>query len=341
MRDIRARISHRHGIDLSASQIHELAARRLEAILDPRNVSPSLLDQLRKAAGARSSKDVISTPEPAFTFTDTTIYESHRSFLSAMRKLLNPILRLFFNPTPIASALTAQARLNSEQAARESEQERRQTEWNALQYELLQRVVTESARSSIELQALTLRVESLAARVDFTDRRVRTIEAAPAPRQGGGGGRQIQEPQGAPLPVAAASDRIGENVTPTVTAAVAPTAFDATSPDGQRKRRRRRRGRRSGSSFGEGNPPEADSSATKTTAPAPEEFDEGPDEGTERADGGESEATPFATSQDTAPLPLESPAQSAQPGANVADATPDTSQVPVPPNDPGPSESTS
>ena len=34
MRDIRARIGQRHGIDLSNQQIQGLAARRLEAILD-------------------------------------------------------------------------------------------------------------------------------------------------------------------------------------------------------------------------------------------------------------------------------------------------------------------
>jgi len=49
IKDIKARISQRHGIDLSAQQIQELAARRLEAILDPRTVKPGLLDQLRKA----------------------------------------------------------------------------------------------------------------------------------------------------------------------------------------------------------------------------------------------------------------------------------------------------
>ena len=53
MRDIRARISQRSGIDLSNQQIQELAARRLEAILDPRALKPGLLDQLRRGAGDR------------------------------------------------------------------------------------------------------------------------------------------------------------------------------------------------------------------------------------------------------------------------------------------------
>ena len=44
MREIRSRISEKHGIDLTAQLIQELAARRLEAILDPRTIKPSLMD---------------------------------------------------------------------------------------------------------------------------------------------------------------------------------------------------------------------------------------------------------------------------------------------------------
>ena len=54
MREIRGRISQRSGIDLSNQQIQELAARRLEAILDPRGLKPELLDQLRRSAGERT-----------------------------------------------------------------------------------------------------------------------------------------------------------------------------------------------------------------------------------------------------------------------------------------------
>ena len=91
-------------------------------------------------------------PDLGFTFEDTTLFETHRGFLRFMRKLLNPILMLFFNPTPLTDALKKQARLNREWAMREGERERRQTEWNALHYDILQRLVTEVSRVSIEMQ---------------------------------------------------------------------------------------------------------------------------------------------------------------------------------------------
>src|SRR5688572_20613488 len=180
MRDIRARVAQRHGIELSTQQIQELAARRLEAILDPRTVNPSLMQQLRKTAGA-APETPAAAPEPAYTFEDSTLYESHRGLLRFFRRLLNPILKLFFNPNPLVHALHTQARINSEVAAREAAHERLQAEWNALHYEVLQRLVAEVSRASIETQELALRVESLTSRVDFNDRRVRTLETAAPP----------------------------------------------------------------------------------------------------------------------------------------------------------------
>jgi hypothetical protein len=87
---------------------------------------------------------------------------------------------MLFNPTPIAHALAQQSRMNTELAAREAERDRRQSEWNALHYEILQRLAVEVSRTSIEAQSLSLRVESLAAKVDFNERRVRTMEGAQA-----------------------------------------------------------------------------------------------------------------------------------------------------------------
>src|SRR4029078_8916028 len=98
MRDIRSRISQRHGIELTTQQIEELAARRLEAILDPRTVKPSLLEQIRRSTSP--PLDTTSTPEPAYTFEDTTIYDTPRGALRFIRRLLHPLLHLLFHPNP-------------------------------------------------------------------------------------------------------------------------------------------------------------------------------------------------------------------------------------------------
>lgn len=231
MRDLRARIAQRHGIDLSQQQIQELAARRLEAVLDPRTVKPALLDELRRSAKAEAE----ATP-PADTagydFTETTIYESHRGVIRFLRRLLNPLLMLFVNPNPIARALSAQTKINTEAAARAAEQERRLTEWNALLYDIVQRLVTEVARSSIEVQALTTRVESLSARVDFNDKRVRSLETVPPVTRPG------------PRPVEA--QRPAEIHPPAAAQAGSGTESSPESGEGSRRRRRRRRGRRPG-----------------------------------------------------------------------------------------------
>lgn len=236
MREIRARIAQRHGIELTSQQIQELAARRLEAILDPRTVKPSLLEQLRKSASTPLDT-VPAEATPSYVFEDRTIYESHNGFLRFIRRLLNPLLKLFFNPNPIAHALNTQTRLNAEAAARDAERDRRQAEWNALHYEILQRLVTETARVSIEIQSLAMRVESLGARVDFNDRRVRTIEAQP---QAQPGSRPPRPQESRPAPPAPPPVPADEGTTESRPAEAAPVG------EGSRRRRRRRRGRRGG-----------------------------------------------------------------------------------------------
>src|SRR5262245_28148242 len=160
MREVRSRISERHGIDLTTQQIQELAARRLEAILDPRTIKPSLMDELRRASGLPADTTP-AEPEGAETIDESALYESENGFIRGLRRLFNPILKLFFNPAVIVDALNAQTRRAKEAAAREAELRRRQTEWNALHFEILRRLVTDVARVEIDNQHLAHRVESL------------------------------------------------------------------------------------------------------------------------------------------------------------------------------------
>jgi hypothetical protein len=289
MREIRSRIAQRSGIDLTNQQIHELAARRLEAILDPRGLKPELLEQLRRSAGERTVAVDAAAPgasAESYPFDEASLYDSPNAFLRVMRKLFNPILRMLFNPTPIAAALAKQSRLNSELLAREAEHDRRQTEWNALHYEILQRLALEVSRASIDAQSLSLRAESLSAKVDFNERRVRAME-----------GTQVQARPQRPQetgPSAAMS---------APAAAAAEGAPQPPAAEGQgdvpRRRRRRRRGRRAP---GTGAPSEtgaaSTSSASTDGAVDVEDGDADTDEGLEE------EASPQRVAE-PAPLPVE------------------------------------
>jgi hypothetical protein len=296
MRDIRARIAQRGGLDLSPQQIQELAARRLEAVLDPRGIKPSLLDELRRAAGAAAEQTPAAVNvELPYTYTEGTVYASHRGIVRLLRKLFKPLLMLVFNPTPVERALSAQAEFNAHAAQRDAERQREQAEWNALHYEIVRRMVADVARASLELQSLSMRVESLAAKVDFNERRVRHIEGSVHhARPTGGRPAERERPDSSAAPVAAAAAAEG--------GASAESPQEAgQSSEGTRRRRRRRRGRRGGGIPGEGAAAAAGAPAINDAA-APGADDDG-DESDLVEDGGAEE---FAAEGATAePQPRE------------------------------------
>lgn len=256
MREVRARIAQRHGIELSTQQIQELAARRLESILDPRSVKPALLDQVRQAASAPGRRGEHPPIEAPYTFNEGAIYESHRGLLRFFRRLFAPLLKLLFNPAPIERALTTQARLNVEAAQREAERERQQTEWNALHYEIVQRLVTEVSRVSIELQAMSGRIESLSAKVDFNERRVRGIEGAMHQARPAARSADIQVAATTPISEAGPGAE--------------PVAEPGPIGEGAKRRRRRRRGRRGGA------PGESSPMTTNAAPPAEQAIEHEP-----------------------------------------------------------------
>jgi hypothetical protein len=180
MRQVRSRIREKRGVDYTEDEIRELASVKLERFLDPKGVRSDLLEQYRKR------RDASTTPRN-YSFEDTTPYESSRPLLRALRKLLNPILKLFFNPTPVIEALHIQSKLNDSYNQAES-----------LYYELIHNLVLETTRLGIEVKNLKMRVESMSSRLDFDERRARALEGvvqyrpgivAPLqPPAGGGGG---------------------------------------------------------------------------------------------------------------------------------------------------------
>jgi hypothetical protein len=182
MRQVRSRIREKRGVDYTEDEIRELASVKLERFLDPKGVRSDLLEQYRKR------RDASTTPRN-YSFEDTTLYESSRPLLRGLRKLLNPLLKLFFNPTPVVEALHIQSKLNENYNQAES-----------LYYELIHNLVLETTRQSIEVKNLKMRVESMSSRLDFDERRARALEGvvqyrpgtvAPLQPPAGGGGGQV------------------------------------------------------------------------------------------------------------------------------------------------------
>lgn len=240
LREIRARIAKGSGVDLTNAQIQELAARRLEAVLDPRSVKPALLDALRR--GAAAPDPAPAQRLPAYEFDEPALYASENGLVRLLRKVFSPLLKLLFNPAAVARALHTQTEINAELAARDAGRDRRQAEWNALQFEMVQKMVTETARVSIDLLGLAARIESLAAKVDFNERRVRSIEGTAQPIKPA----SPRAPEPPPTPVRDAV--VSLPAREPETAAPGASGQADSQADGAKRRRRRRRGRRSGGS---------------------------------------------------------------------------------------------
>ncbi|MGE4163644.1 MAG: hypothetical protein AB7G23_18085 [Vicinamibacterales bacterium] len=267
MRELRGRIAQQ-GIELSPQQIQDLAARRLEAILDPRTVNAPLLAEMRRAAGVPEPSGSATPTERPAPIDVEAMLAPPGGVIGALRALLRPLLTLIFDPRPLVGVMADQQKALVAAEAREAAREARQREWNALHYDILQRLVTEVARVSLENESLALRVESLSAKVDFNERRVRGVEGALPARPGGrhneraGGERQAErhaERQAEPRQteprqaVDRQAERQGEPRPSVVPDASAAIPVEATPADGAldttdevaRRRRRRRRGRRS------------------------------------------------------------------------------------------------
>jgi hypothetical protein len=171
MDQIRARIREKRGVDYTEQQIRELAAVKLEKFLDPKGVRSDLLEQFRRAQPMHPS------PEPGnYAFGEQTLYESHRAPLRWVRRVLRPVLKLFFNPNPLIQALHIQSQLNTTTARREATRD----QFDQLHYEVVHNLVIEATRMGIEIKNLKMRVESLTSRLEFNERRARALESVVA-----------------------------------------------------------------------------------------------------------------------------------------------------------------
>jgi hypothetical protein len=254
MRQIRARIESKRGVDYTEQQIQELANVKLERFLSPKGVRSDLVDQFRRVRDVKLEPFQIE-PELRTGFDAEMLYGTHRGILRAIRRLLNPILKLFFNPNTLIHAVNKQSGVNALfeaqfQFLRHKAQQR--DEVDVLYYELVHNLVLELTRIGIENRNLKMRLESLSSRMDFDERRARALEGVVQYRPGTGPAREPQQarprpderPAPPPPPASSAPQPALVQPPPPGTAAEEQAGESNTA----RRRRRRRRGRRGGRS---------------------------------------------------------------------------------------------
>jgi hypothetical protein len=223
MEQIRARIRDKRGVDYTEEQIRELATVKLEKFLDPRGVRSDLLEQFRRSQPSAPPLSV-----PLYPFEDTTLFDSHRGFVRFFRRLFRPLLMLFFNSNALAHSLHAQTVINRQTVDRLEALEASSRQRGDLYYELLHNLVIELTRTTIEAKNVKMRVESIASRLEFNERRARALEsmvvyrpaeeereeraAGSPPRGSGGAPRESQrQPQRQPQIPAASSPAISSH----------------------------------------------------------------------------------------------------------------------------------
>lgn len=273
MDQIRARIREKRGVDYTDAEIRELAAVKLEKFLDPRGIRSDLLEQFRRRP--------LPPERPNYVFGEDTLFETHRGPIRWIRRVLRPILKLLFNPNPLIQALHIQSQLNA--ASVERELARRGLD--QLHYELMHNLVIETTRLGVEVKNLKMRIESVASRLEFNERRARALESVvvykstedreeaapveravspliPAPARpsvspGYGAGASAGPSPAAPAPRPGSS--AGSTPNP-----VASLGQGGEGPGQRSRRRRRRRGRRGGGSATSVMGPPASSAPTDT-----------------------------------------------------------------------------
>jgi hypothetical protein len=140
MQLIRQRIEARRHVACTDTEVARLADTRIEQALEGAHLDPQLLADLHP----RSRRWNIA-------FDDDALYTSAHDNLSgrllaALRRRLNPLLRLLMNPNPIVLAL------------------RRQTQLNTYYLHVLHEAMIELARLRLEVDALKTRDSDPAAR---------------------------------------------------------------------------------------------------------------------------------------------------------------------------------
>ena len=101
MRQIRARIQAKRGVDYTDEQIQELANVKLERFLDPKGVRSDLVEQFKRA---RDRKLEPFQPQQ-YGVDANDLYGSSKALVRLVRALLRPILKLLLNANRLVQVL--------------------------------------------------------------------------------------------------------------------------------------------------------------------------------------------------------------------------------------------
>ena len=170
MANIRKKIEEKRKGLYTEEEVKEIAEMRLDAILDSNEFNSDFVAAFR----ARDA-------QWNYSFTPETIYQSSAGskggLIRKLRSLLNPVLKLFFNPNPMISALT------------------RQSDLNRYYVLLLNNMTTEVTRLNLELTNLKARLRTLGVRVDFQTKREKTFEQMAGAKRDSRDSQESREPR--------------------------------------------------------------------------------------------------------------------------------------------------
>ena len=151
MATIRSRIEEKRKGLYTEEEIREIAEMKLDSVLDASQFNSDFVAAFR----ARDE-------QWNYTFDPETIYQSSRGLsghlIRLARSILNPVLKLMFNPNPIISALSRQADLNRYYVL------------------LLHNMAAEMTKMNLELTQLKARLRATGAKVEFQTRREKVLE---------------------------------------------------------------------------------------------------------------------------------------------------------------------
>ena len=196
MARIRRGIREQRGADDTERRARELAEVTLDRCLEPLRAGSDVVEHNRRLTPPgrfdRDGQGRSLAPEP-FEFDENTVYVSSSGgtmgkLIYLIRKLLNPVLRLFFNPDPIILAMMRQAEINSRlldlldrvnaELERTGKKFAAREEIDALNYEVTSNLVTEMTQLAVDMKNHRMLVESVAGRLDFEERRARALDSA-------------------------------------------------------------------------------------------------------------------------------------------------------------------